>query len=75
MAGEVDPGGERKRALAAFLEKKVSEGFQIETHANTHAIILQRSWSRLGRGGHRRYVVQVDDHGKVTMSAAEPERH
>ena len=73
MAGEVDPGGERKRALAAFLETKVREGFRIETHADTHAIIAQSGgarWRRLGRGDRSRYVVQVDEHGEVTMSAA-----
>ena len=77
VAGEVDPFGKRKNALDAFLEKKVLEGFTIETHTDTHAIITeagQRFWSRLRHGGCRRHVVQVDEDGRVTMSAAEPRR-
>jgi hypothetical protein len=78
MAGEIDPLGHRENALDVFLEKKVGEGFRIETHTDTHAIITeggQRFWSRLRRGdGGRRYVVQVDEHGGVTMSPAEPRR-
>jgi len=78
VAGEVDPGGERTRALAAFLEKKVTEGFHIETHTDTHAIIVQSRppfWRRLRRRDSSRYVVQVDEHGKVSMSTAEPIRN
>jgi hypothetical protein len=78
MAGAIDPLGQRKNALDAFLETKVGEGFRIETHTDTHAIIV---------GGHRkslfawfrrqdadRYVVSVDEHGEVTMIPAEPIR-
>jgi hypothetical protein len=75
VGGEIDPLGTRQNALDAFLEKKVAEGFTIETHTDTHAIISeggQRFWSRLRRGGGcRRHVVQVDEHGGVTMSPAE----
>jgi hypothetical protein len=77
MAGEIDPLGKRKQALDAFLEKKVAEGFTIETHTDTHAIITeagQRFWSRVRHGGRRRHVIQVDEDGKVTMSAAEARR-
>jgi hypothetical protein len=78
VAGDVDPLGERKQALASFLETKVGEGFQIETHTEMHAIVVEphrRSiWARL-RGGHgERYVVQVDEHGDVSMRPAEPRR-
>jgi hypothetical protein len=45
MAGAIDPLGERKNALDAFLETKVAEGFRVETHTDTHAIIIV--------GGHR----------------------
>jgi hypothetical protein len=45
MAGAIDPLGQRKNALDAFLETKVAEGFRIETH-DTHAIIIV--------GGHRK---------------------
>jgi hypothetical protein len=78
VAGDVDPFGERKRALASFLEKRVREGFGIETHTDTHAIVVEcrrRSiWGRLRGGAGERYVVQVDEHGSVTMTPAEPKR-
>jgi hypothetical protein len=77
--GQVDPLGRRKDALDAFLEKKVAERYTIETRTDTHAIIIetgQRFWRRIHRGGgFRRYVVQVDEDGVVTMSAAEPRRN
>lgn len=76
MAGDIDPFGQRKRALASFLEAKIAEGFQIETQTDTHAIVVEGRrpfWSRL-HGGDGRYVVQVDEHGEVTMSPAEPTR-
>jgi hypothetical protein len=76
--GDIDPLGRRKNALDAYLEKKVAEGFTIETRTDTHAIITdagQHFWRRVHRGGgFRRHVVQVDEDGAVTMSAAEPRR-
>jgi hypothetical protein len=76
MAGEIDPTGGRKDALDAFLESKLDEGFEIETHTDTHAIILRKSFLRRfrGRGGTERYVVSVDEHGEITMIPAEPKR-
>jgi hypothetical protein len=76
VAGEIDPTGRRTNALDAFLATKLREGFAIETHTATHAIINRRSFlSRLrGRGGLDRYVVSVDEHGAVTMIPAEPKR-
>ena len=76
MAGAIDPTGGRKDALDAFLETKLREGFRIETHTDTHAIIVERR-SLLRRFGGRaanRYVVSVDEHGEVTMISAEPKR-
>jgi hypothetical protein len=78
VPGEIDPLGQRKDALDAFLEKKVAEGFAIETHTDTHAIISEAGkpfWRRLHRGGFRRHVVQVDENGAVTISAAERRRN
>ena len=74
--GEIDATGKRENALDAFLATKLREGFAIETHTKTHAIINRRSFlSRLrGRGGLDRYVVSVDEYGEVTMTAAEPRR-
>ena len=78
MDGEIDPVGRRKDALDAFLAKKITEGFTIETRTDTHAIITQAGqgfWTRLQRGGRvRRHVIQVDENGVVSMSAAEPRR-
>jgi hypothetical protein len=76
VAGEIDPTGRRKDALDAFLETKLQEGFAIETHTDTHAIIERKSLLRRlrGHGGAERYVVSVDEHGEVTMIQAEPKR-
>jgi hypothetical protein len=80
VAGAIDPTGGRKDALDAFLETKLQEGFEIETHTDTHAIVVARSgWKSfakrfLGRGASNRYVVSVDEDGEVTMIPAEPKR-
>ncbi|MGI8480033.1 MAG: hypothetical protein ACR2M2_09290 [Gaiellaceae bacterium] len=80
MAGEIDPTGGRKAALDAFLETKLQEGFEIETHTDTHAIVVERVRRRSflsrfrGPGDANRYVVSVDEHGGVTMIPAEPKR-
>lgn len=79
MAGEIDPGGLRKAALDEFLEQKLRDGFEIETHTDTHAIVVDRSgWRSFlkrfrGQAGVR-YVVSVDEHGAITMIPAEPKR-
>ena len=81
MAGAIDPLGQRKNALDAFLERKVAEGFRIETHTDTHAIIIVGGhraplWSRFRKhGAGSRYVVSVDERGEVTMIPAEPKRN
>jgi hypothetical protein len=59
---------------------KVGEGFRIETHTDTHAIIVVGGRKSLlnwfgGRGAGSRYVVSVDQHGVVTMIPAEPRRN
>jgi hypothetical protein len=79
MAGAIDPTGERKSALDAFLETKLREGFEIETHTDTHAIVVERDrrksiLGRLRGRGSARYVVSVGEHGEVTMIPAEPLR-
>ena len=80
MAGEIDPFGQRKNALDAFLDAKVGEGFRVETHTDTHAIIVaggrgRSLLSRLRRrGAGSRFVISVDEHGEVTMISAEPRR-
>ena len=79
MAGVIDPTGGRKDALDAFLETKLQEGFAIETHTDTHAIVVERDLrksflSRLRGAAAKRYVVSVDEDGEVTMIPAEPKR-
>ena len=80
MAGAIDPHGQRKDALDAFLETKVREGFRVETHTDTHAIIAAGapggSFLRRfrGRGAGSRFVISVDEDGEVTMIPAEPKR-
>ena len=79
MAGAIDPTGKRKDALDAFLETKLREGFEIETHSDTHAIVVEHEQrnsllNRFRRRGANRYVISVDEHGEVTMGPAEPKR-
>ena len=78
MAGAIDPLGQRKNALDAFLATKVAEGYRVETHTDTHAIVVERRrssiWARLRGGDGERYVVEVDEHGAVSMTPAEPRR-
>ncbi len=79
MAGEIDPTGGRKKALDAFLETKLQGGFEIETHTDTHAIVVERGrlkslLSRIRGRGAKRFVVSVDENGQVTMIPAEPKR-
>ena len=72
--------GHRKHALDTFLAGKVGQGFRIEIHTDTHAIIVVRgrksllNWLRR-RGAGNRYVVSVDEHGEVTTIPAEPRRN
>jgi hypothetical protein len=79
MAGEIDPTGHRKKALDAFLEAKVGEGFHVETHTDTHAIIVAGGHgppllNRFRRRRAGRFVISVDEHGEVTMIPAERRR-
>ncbi len=69
----------RTRALSEFLEDRAAEGFEIETHSDTHAIIVspRRLTDLLGLrrpGRTRRQVVSVDEHGVVSTRDAEPIR-
>jgi hypothetical protein len=79
MAGAIDPTGKRKDALDAFLETKLGEGFEIETHTDAHAIVVEPDQrksllNRFRRRAANRYVISVDEHGEVTMRPAEPKR-
>jgi hypothetical protein len=75
--GEIDPLGTRRDGLDAFLDKKVEQGYIIETRTDTHAIISRRPkglkrFTRVADPG--RYVVEVDEDGVATMRLAEPRR-
>jgi len=77
VVGEVDPLGTRSDALDAFLDRKVEEGYVIETRTGTHAIISKRprGLKRFTSGADPgRYVVEVDEDGSATMRPAEPRR-
>jgi hypothetical protein len=77
MAGDIDATGRRKGSLDAFLDEKVAQGFTIETRTDTHAIIFRRpkGFRRFTSGDDPgRFVVEVDEHGRVTMREAEPQR-
>ena len=77
MTGEIDPSGTRKDGLDAFLDEKLAEGFAIETRTDTHAIIFRRpkGLRRFTSGDDPgRFVVEVDEDGRVTMREAEPRR-
>ncbi len=75
--GEIDPLGTRKDGLDAFLDRKLEEGYEIETRTDTHAIIFRRpkGLRRFTSGDDPgRFVVEVDEDGRVTMRDAEPRR-
>ena len=75
--GEIDPVGMRKGGLDAFLDEKLAEGFTVERRTDTHAIIFRRpkGLRRFTSGDDPgRFVVEVDEHGRVTMREAEPRR-
>jgi hypothetical protein len=75
--GEIDPDGTRRVGLDAFLDKKVEEGYVVETRTGTHAIIWRRpkGLKRFTSGSDPgRYVVEVDEDGNAKMRPAEPRR-
>jgi hypothetical protein len=75
--GEIDPDGTRRVGLDAFLDKKVEEGYVVETRTDTHAIIWRRpkGLKRFTSGSDPgRYVVEVDEDGNAKMRPAEPRR-
>ena len=75
MTGGIDPDGRRRRALEAFLAERVAEGYRIETHEETHAIVVRGELFPRRLVGRRRFVVQVDERGIVSMRPAQRIRH
>ncbi len=80
MTRERDQEQLRRDALTAFLDEREREGYRVETHTHTHAIIGPPDRRRTLRGLLRtpvslpRQVVSVDRQGKVSLSPAEPLR-
>ena len=75
--GEIDPLGIRTDGLGAFLDRKLEEGYEIESRTETHAIIFRRPKGirRFTSGADPgRYVVEVDEDGIATTRPAEPRR-
>jgi hypothetical protein len=72
---------EREAALANFLEARARDGYVIETHTATHAVIAPGRWLSLKqtiipfRKLKGRQVISVDDRAVITMRAAEPVRY
>jgi hypothetical protein len=70
----------RSAALDAYLERRVAQGFQVETRSGVQAVIVRRHrlyfvlrWVARGRA-EQRLVLSVDQHGEVDSLAAEPIR-
>jgi hypothetical protein len=70
----------RSEALDAYLARRASQGFRVETRTGVQAVIVRRHrlyfalrWFARGRA-EERLVVSVDQHGEVTSLAAEPVR-
>ena len=70
----------RAVALDSYLERRATEGFQVETRTAVQAVIVRRHplyfllrWVSRGTA-EERLVVSVDQHGDVTSMAAEPVR-
>jgi len=73
-------GDPRSAALDAYLERRRSQGFSVETRTGAQAVIVRRHrlyhvlrWVAQERA-EQRLVVSVDQHGEVTSLAAEPLR-
>jgi hypothetical protein len=70
----------RSDALDAYIAGRVAQGFRVETRSGVQAVIVRRHplyfalhWFSRGLA-EQRYVVSVDQHGKVASLAAEPVR-
>jgi hypothetical protein len=80
MTREHDQEQLRREALTAFLDEREHEGYRVESHTHTQAIIgppnRRRSLRALLRKPRSlpRQVVSVDHDGKVSTGPAEPLR-
>ena len=75
MIETTDP---RSVALDSYIERQGAQGFRVETRSGLQAVIVRRHplyfalrWvPRVA--AENRFVVSVDEHGKVTAIAAQP---
>lgn len=79
MSRERDQEQLRRAALTAFLDEREREGYRVESHTHTQAVIGppdRRSLRGLLRmpGSLPRQVVSVDRDGKISIGPAEPLR-
>ncbi len=80
MRQERDQEQVRRDALTAFLDEREREGYRVESHTHTHAVIGPPDRRRSLRGLFRRpgalprQVVSVDSDGEVSVGPAEPLR-
>ena len=80
MSRERDQEHLRRDALTAFLDEREREGYRVESHTHTQAVIgppdRRRSLRGLLRktGSLPRQVVSVDRDGHVSVDPAEPLR-
>jgi hypothetical protein len=75
-----DAAGARSEALDAYLARRATHGFQVETRSGIQAVIVRRSrlyfalrWFARGRA-EQRLVVSVNQHGEIDSIEAEPIR-
>jgi hypothetical protein len=71
---------ERSAALDAYLARRATQGFRVESRSGIQAVIVRRHplygvlrWFSRGRA-EQRLVVSVDQHGDVACLTAEPVR-
>lgn len=70
----------RSAALDAYVARQVAQGFRVETRSGAQAVLVRRHrlyfvLHLLSRGrAEQRYVVSVDQHGKIDSLAAQPVR-
>ena len=70
----------RLAALDAYIARRTSQGFRVETRSTSQAVIVRRHplhfllrW--FGHGlAEERLVVSVDEHGEIASLAAQPVR-
>ncbi len=65
---------QRKQLLTATLQKKVEQGYQIESQTDTAAIVVtkgHRRWFGMIAGGaDARQTLSIDDQGRITTRPA-----